>query len=294
MKKSKIIIPALAVIAFSTAASITGTVAWFTANRSVQITTDSFALTKIDGNLDASVTGLVGTVANGSNNKKVDLANANEKLGDVSFNPSTKVLWTDTGDGTAFQAIGDNTAYANSTGAWKINDTAYYAVSWKITFTYEYSADQRPVHIYFDDTSTVANADSGENTGTEDTSTAIRFCMWEDGGSYTLTWAPNQTTANCTYVTSASSDEATYSGSNRLIASDTAALTKPEDGIASATSQARTDYVATINYNATPANCKKDVYVVAWFEGSDPNVVDTADLKKVAATMKFYCRSVAA
>lgn len=38
MKKSKIIVPALGLIALSTAASITGTVAWFTANNSVTIT----------------------------------------------------------------------------------------------------------------------------------------------------------------------------------------------------------------------------------------------------------------
>ena len=38
MKKNRIIIPALGLIALGTAASITGTVAWFTANNSVQIT----------------------------------------------------------------------------------------------------------------------------------------------------------------------------------------------------------------------------------------------------------------
>lgn len=292
MKKSKIIIPALAVIAFSTAASVTGTVAWFTSTRTATITTQDFAITKIDGNLGASVTGICGTAANGSNDKQVDILNASQKMGDTSFNPSTKQLWRANEDLVSFHEIGTVTSY-NSATDWKISNTVYYAVSWKITFTYEFSADQRDVHVYFDQSSSVVTADDGTNTGTEDSGTSIRYCMWEAGGSSTLTWAPNQLEAKCTYVASASSQAGSYSGSNRLMASNTATLTKPNDGVASATSLARTDYVATIQYNATPANCKKDVYVVAWFEGSDENVVNTADLKKITATMKFYCRSVA-
>lgn len=292
MKKSKIIVPALAVIAFSAAASVTGTVAWFTANRSATITTDSFALTQVEGNLSAEASALVGTSVS-TPTTAVKLADNNEKLGDVSFNPATKQLWTDTGDGTEFQTIGTATSYSEASGAWKINDTTYYAVSWKVRFTYEFSSDHRPIHVYFDQDSTATVADSGENTGTEDSGTAWRVCMWEDAGSYTLTWAKNQTTANCHYVASSSSDATAYSGSNRLIASDTSTITKATDGISASTSQARTDYVASIAYNATPANCYKDVYFVAWFEGSDPNVKNSADLKKVSNSLKFYCRTIA-
>ena len=50
MKKSKIIVPALGLIALSTAASITGTVAWFTANNSVTITGMTFK-TQVGNNL---------------------------------------------------------------------------------------------------------------------------------------------------------------------------------------------------------------------------------------------------
>lgn len=50
MKKSKIIIPALGLIALSTAASITGTVAWFASNARVTITGMSFT-TKVSSNI---------------------------------------------------------------------------------------------------------------------------------------------------------------------------------------------------------------------------------------------------
>lgn len=50
MKKNRIIIPALGLIALGTAASITGTVAWFTANNSVKITGMTFS-TKAGNNI---------------------------------------------------------------------------------------------------------------------------------------------------------------------------------------------------------------------------------------------------
>ena len=50
MKKSKIIAPALGVLILSTAASISGTVAWFTANNSVQVTGMSVK-TRVGSNL---------------------------------------------------------------------------------------------------------------------------------------------------------------------------------------------------------------------------------------------------
>ena len=50
MKKSKIIAPALGVLVLSTAASITGTVAWFTANNSVSVT-GMVVKTKVSSNI---------------------------------------------------------------------------------------------------------------------------------------------------------------------------------------------------------------------------------------------------
>ena len=50
MKKSKVVIPALGLIALSTAASITGTVAWFSANQSVTVSGMTFK-TQVKSNL---------------------------------------------------------------------------------------------------------------------------------------------------------------------------------------------------------------------------------------------------
>ena len=51
MKKSKIIIPAAAILALSVGASVTGTVAWFTAARSVNVNVNNLAAIDTAGDL---------------------------------------------------------------------------------------------------------------------------------------------------------------------------------------------------------------------------------------------------
>ena len=61
MKKSKVIIPALGVLILSTAASVTGTVAWFTANRTATITAGEFAVVKTNDDLRVTLGAGAGT-----------------------------------------------------------------------------------------------------------------------------------------------------------------------------------------------------------------------------------------
>lgn len=55
MKKSKILVPALGILVLSTAASITGTVAWFSVNNSVKVD-GMYVKTQVSGNLQISKT----------------------------------------------------------------------------------------------------------------------------------------------------------------------------------------------------------------------------------------------
>lgn len=71
MKKSKILIPAFAVLALSVGASVTGTVAWFTANRSATFGS-TFTTTDLKGSLSIKSTGLVGTTEGDNGSVNVD------------------------------------------------------------------------------------------------------------------------------------------------------------------------------------------------------------------------------
>ena len=57
MKKSKVIVPAMALLVFSTAASITGAYAWFTSNRTFNTSAGEFEIINNEGNMAYSITG---------------------------------------------------------------------------------------------------------------------------------------------------------------------------------------------------------------------------------------------
>ena len=60
-KKSKIVVPALALILLSTAASISGSVAWFTAARTAVVKAGEFAVVRTGDDLDVSFESVAGT-----------------------------------------------------------------------------------------------------------------------------------------------------------------------------------------------------------------------------------------
>ena len=66
MKKSKVIVPSLGILLLSAAASISGTVAWFTANRTFELDAGNFAVISTKTNLECEVTAGVGTKVNAS------------------------------------------------------------------------------------------------------------------------------------------------------------------------------------------------------------------------------------
>ena len=63
MKKTKVIIPALAMMAVTAAAGISGSVAWFTANRVATVTAGTFAVVSTTSNLSVTTASGVGTNA---------------------------------------------------------------------------------------------------------------------------------------------------------------------------------------------------------------------------------------
>ena len=307
MKKSKIIVPALGLLLLSTAASVSGTVAWFTASRFATINTGAFAVVQTDGTLTATPYYGVGTAVSGTTVNPVDGA----KLGDVSFNPATKQLWTDTGDGTAYRTIGDTDDYLTQpatnglgTHVYKINDTTFYAYTWKITLSYTWGADFTTLNVFFDYSATGSSMTAAAQAGgtlQNETSKGLRIAMI--GTSRTAVFAGLQTADNLSAVTSTSATAAygatgatsadfsyfastSYAKGNVLAASATAkaSYVKAVDGDAS--QNTREDYLGSITHaNATDT---MDIYCVAWYEGTDPQIVNNKEMEQVTSALKFY------
>ena len=95
MKKSKIIVPALGLLLLSTAASVSGTVAWFTANNKYNTTINTFAVVKTNDDLQVELGAGVGTSVDTNAivlSKEISSTTYTSKLTDASFDPTTNKL----------------------------------------------------------------------------------------------------------------------------------------------------------------------------------------------------------
>lgn len=150
MKKSKIIVPALAVLLLSTAASVTGTVAWFTANRVFNMKAGEFAVVSTKNNLEAVVTAGVGTQVAGDPAKDIALADNDNTLTDASFNHNSILHDIIEPDENGLN-LDDLIALADANGT-NLNREGkiFSAYTWNITFKVSMSTSSTTkVGLYF-------------------------------------------------------------------------------------------------------------------------------------------------
>ena len=294
MKKSKIIIPALGMLLLSTAASVSGTVAWFTTVSSAQANITSFAVRKLGGDLSYVVAPLTGTQkSEDTDTSAIVLKGTNPALCDASYNHLTGELWKANSSGTVFSKLA-----AESDANWGVTSTTpaqvtYYAVSWQYTFTYKFGGDSTAMNLYFDaaaSTATGAEVTAASGSHTEQTYKGFRIAFI--CGSRKVVWAENQEQANCHYVTATDTQTGSYSNVNSASAQgdliDSGAMTAiAEDATGTTT---RSDYLGQF----TTSSANLVVKCVAWFEGTDPNIINGARMDQVTAAMTFYTRPLAA
>ena len=297
MKKSKIIIPALGMLILSTAASVTGTVAWFTTVSSATANITSFAVRKLGGDLSYVVAAGTGTKkVDSSDTSSITLDGTSPALCDASFNHTTKHPWKANSTASAFTEITtENVANWGVTSVTPAQVT-YYAVSWSYTFTYTFGGDSTAMNLYFDSAASTITptTTTAAETGHESQLTykGFRIAFLCDSSSRAVVWAKNQTSANCHYVTASNDQTGAYSNVNSTSAAgnliDSSNMTAiPENSTGTIS---RTDYLGqfTTSVNTLTIKC------VAWFEGTDPNVVNGAEMDSVAAALTFYTRPLAA
>ena len=321
MKKSKIIIPALGMLLLSTAASVTGTVAWFTSMQTGRAEITSFAVTKTGGSLATEFVAGVGTELTGSSPNYTGVAlkgysttdNANDDvtLTHGSFNHATGSAYVPDDSLTQFTPVAEPTT--GNGYQWSVDGTSsvagkvYYAVSWTINFKYTFSADTKDVYLYFDGSTTAqAQSPAPSTTFTHATNTAgtdaskntwkgFRLAMI---GAAKVIWAPGTSTAGDEQYqsnTAVGDTKSSYAATNAYAAAgsliDAAGYAHIKAGALPANPTQRADYLGTFTYSTATNNiCTLSVKCVAWFEGNDSNVVDSASLDQVSASLGFYTR----
>lgn len=298
MKKSKIILPAVALLTISTVAAASSTVAWFTANRTVNVEVSEVAVYNPESNLNVEL----GAVANSGAtvaDKKVTMP---KYMRDGSVDAANgKVYKKDVVAGT-YEALADNTYFTDTaliTGETGVQNI-YRATSWKMTFSMVgAAADDYAVLIDMTNTVTKFTRNANEvNSVTIPTekkiSESFRIAFVADGQVTVL--APWATEDDLKYVTNNAADgnykDNKVKVSGKAIASAEIASTDKDTKLTAANG-----YVGTIAKSADAATASElEVTCYAWFEGEDPACVVPAEAinTKVSSILGFYAVRVVA
>ncbi len=294
-KKSKIIVPALALITATTVASVTGTVAWFTASRTATVTAESFATAKVDSTMSVTVTAdqNSGTETVSGNDAKISVpgkithgsynadTNATGSLYVANLNDSVVVtgykdLGTVENHTVTDQSVTTNKWLAKS--ATDSKDKVWYGVSWKMNFKYTATVDNETNYLLFD----VKNSKFEEKESNGNTLQGLRIAFMT--ANYYFVVGGNDSETHTTGTGSTSTGN--YGNNYAKVGTETAKL---EDGDANLSKSALTLGVLPSNGDALLVTC------VAWFEGGDSNIVNKINdaytvMSKVNATLEFYSR----
>lgn len=299
MKKSKIIVPALAMIAFSTAASIAGSVAWFTASRTVTINAGNYAVVKINSDLTYAMSNGVGTTANAASS----MVSFSGKLTDGSFNHLSETVFTPTSDGKdiAFGTSLSAEDFASKMVRKTLSDSTvvYTAATFDISFTLDFAPSDPDKALYLD-----CSAGKSRFTTTGEVATAAGFRMafipkgsTPSGSSqYKKVFADLQTEANCKYVKDTENYEGEEYAAGVVIDStfSSALPSASEEGqtIAKMTTQ-RVDCLGVFhNTNVSGSSLVVTLAytVVCWFDGNDPEIhkrPNASEYQEVATQLCF-------
>ncbi len=308
MKKSKIIVPALAMIGLSAVASVTGSVAWFTAQRSAEVTAGNYAVVKTNAELTCVTTGGVGTSA--TNN--VVTVDSGFKLTDASFDHTrnSEALYA---PDTAGASIAKKSTLAEMATASNIvrdaDNNIYSAFTFHLAFTLSFGGAGNDVALFLDNTAgnTAFTVNGGGEaktaqgfrmafvgTGTNVANTNNRVLA--DLQNKTETDAQSQQFTAIKHVDSLSSADTQQKkaiNGVEYLATDlmdtTYSTALPEDNASTlAQVQDRPDYLGKFTFAAN-TDVVLNYTVVAWFEGTDPEIKnrEAADFQTVAANLVF-------
>ena len=298
LKKSAVVIPALARIAVTAAASVSGTIAWFTATREATVTGGTFLAGTNEGNLVVTATGGTGVTTSenkDSNTQTITILNG-LKLLDASDSGTALTeptpFWTDVENGEhKYKAVSQQ---------YDTNSNYYYGVSWNLTFSIDVKNSKSNYDIFF-------NAKSSSTTGGDSGVTKTAFRVFRQSGTNeSIVWAPLASTAEVNGPTEkplgyVSGVDATTpyasatSTAHGLISKDIDSSLNTLAFDNDADNNQRGDWLAQCVRDDKTHKAKATVQVVVWFEGLDANMIsDNLDnISSIGTTMKFYARESA-
>ena len=326
MKKSRVIIPALAMIAFSVAASITGAVAWFTASRTASIDAGTYTVVKTSAELEYKLTRGAGTTVNQAG----DTVSVSGVLTDGSLDHDSSIIYTPAADGrsllpaenakraialteevsgeTQYKAYSDYESLLErgSTVARQDNPskTIYTAVTFELEFTVTFGEVAGDIGLFLDNTEELVNnvlvkKSHFEVDGTPKTAKGFRMAFLPHeaaGNARVFADLQDEKVDENTLIKhiGGSNPDSSFSaggsayGTNEVIDKNYKAAL-PTASTARATALARPDCLGVFTFTAS-SRVTLSYTVVAWFEGTDPEIVNRAtadEYQSVGAYLSF-------
>lgn len=279
MKKSRIILPAVALLTISTVAAASSTVAWFAASRDVTVTGNTVTVVNPESALNVTLAHLIGTTE----------TTKDQTLSLPSYMRDGSVNIDDNGQAYKQDIVTKEYVAANYTTE---NDSQgnpiYRAASWKMTFKMVAdSADNYAVFFNTKDLATKIKATVDEGNTNEKIKESFRIAFV--AGNVKSVLAPFAETDNpLTYVKAAGAENADSAlGTYNTIRISNIATRQPTEIAGDAQTNALTaanGYIGTIKTGA-----ELEVTCYAWFEGMDPScVVNNGISTKVTTVLDFY------
>ena len=201
MKKSKIIIPAAAILALSVGASVTGTVAWFTAARTASFTGNNLAVVNAAGDLKVTLSAVTGCKIS-DDRTSVDLT----YLRDASFDGTNVYVADLSQDGTKITGLSQAALSSYNTAQVKVDSgveakNVYKINQWTATFA---TSSAEKTYLFFNpDQAKSYVKQANYEPATNSIYKALRVMM--KCGEKTMVWAPYTTDSTVYHVTKATS-----------------------------------------------------------------------------------------
>ncbi|MCQ2770981.1 MAG: hypothetical protein MJ236_04195 [Clostridia bacterium] len=290
MKKSKILVPALGILALSTAAAVSGTVAWFSASRSVDFAVSSTVINP-EGALKVTLAAGPATQVNAegtavSLKDNIALRDASVDIGTTLKSPVVYRAHLD-GSGehaTSFDVCPDALTTKASTTSSKTPDSktfdVWYVATWTATFSMPDSPTTESFDIYFDEAESSYGVDVSAAV-----QNAYRVGMYSPQSTAASVWAPKHTVDSTFTASYVDADTTVVIGENTSTTPATKTYTLTNNGnytcckgtvtdsVTAAVAHADNKYLGTI----TGGSGNLTVTFISWFEGTDPDCITTSN-----------------
>lgn len=291
MKKSKIILPAVALLTISTVAAASSTVAWFTANRTVDVNLSQVAIYNPESDLNVTLVKDDNAGTSVDNTKNAQIVTLPSYMRDGSVDAANKKVYKKDVVTSEYSLVnGYSTDTATIAGESKV---IYRATHWTMNFSMV-GASTNDYGVLLDMGKTKCTIVNNEDNGK--VSQAFRIAFVSEDAVTVL--APFSTAKSLTYVKDTDGAIKNDGAYTREIVSSSLKdkAIKTSEVTATTDFNAANGYVGTIDKSADGTVQTLSVECYAWFEGEDPNckVPEGGLNTKITSLLSFYAVRVVA